>query len=198
MNTFLGITALLAPDDIDTDLVASANITYCEGYLWDVDVAKDAIRTAMAAAADAGRTVALALSDTLCVNRHRSEWLDLIDDHVDLVFANEAEICALHRTEDRRVASGLTAEMARVVVVTKGELGSEVVTRQEIEAVPATQIDSVVDATGAGDLYASGFLWGMCGGASLRRCAQLGSIAAAEVISHVGARPHTSLAKLVG
>lgn len=197
MNTFLGISALLEPADIDTDLVASAKITYCEGYLWDVEIAKDAIRTAMAAAADADRTVALALSDTLCVHRHRDEWLDLIDDRVDLVFANESEICALHRTEDRHIACQLTTEMARTVVVTRGEHGSEVASGGEVAQVPAAEVSRVVDATGAGDLYASGFLWGVCQGASMSRCAELGSIAAAEVISHVGARPHANLASLI-
>ena len=196
MNTFLGVSALLDPADIDTDLVAAARITYCEGYLWDVDVAKDAMRTAMAAAGDAGRTVALALSDSRCVDRHRSEWLDLIDDRVDVVFANEAEICALHSTGDLDDARDRTAAMAGTVVVTRGADGSVAAAGPLVENVPAAAVPQLLDATGAGDLYASGFLWGLSRGAPLRRCAELGGLAAAEVISHVGARPQVPLSRL--
>ena len=196
MNTYLGTAALLGPLDVDTDLVASAGITYCEGYLWDVQVAKDAIRVAMAAAASAGRTVALALSDSYCVDRHRDEWLELIEDRVDVVFANEAEVRALHSTDDLDAARDLTAEMARTVVITRGARGSVVVRGAELEIVPAAEIPHVVDATGAGDLYAAGFLWGLGRDASLARCAELGSLAAAEVISHVGARPQAALSQL--
>ena len=196
MNTFLGTAALLGPSDVDTALVASAASTYCEGYLWDVQVAKNAIRVAMASAKDAGRTVALALSDSYCVERHRDEWLALIDDSVDVVFANEAEVCALHETDDFGAARKRTAEMARTVVVTRGARGSVVVQGSVLETVPAAGVAEVVDATGAGDLYAAGFLWGLGRGAPLRRCAELGSLAAAEVISHVGARPLTSLSRL--
>ena len=120
MSTYLGTAALLEPRDIDTDLVASAAITYCEGYLWDVQVAKDAIRLAMEAAQQADRTVALALSDSYCVERHRDEWLDLISDRVDVVFGNEAEVLALHSTDDLQAALDRTAEMARTVAVTRG------------------------------------------------------------------------------
>ena len=196
MNTFLGIAALLAPPDVDAEMVASARITYCEGYLWDVQVAKEAILAAMAAAGEAGRTVALALSDSYCVDRHRDEWLDLIEDHVEVVFANEAELCALHRTEDFDEACDRTAEMVRTAAVTRGPRGSVVVHGSGRDAVPAAEIAPVVDATGAGDMYAAGFLWGMSRGASPVRCAELGSLAAAEVISHVGARPQTALSQL--
>ncbi len=196
MNTYLGTAALLEPPDVDTDLVASAGITYCEGYLWDVQVAKDAIRVAMAAAASAGRTVALALSDSYCVQRHRDEWLDLIEDHVDVVFANEAEVCALHPTDDFDTALQRTAAMAETVAVTRGARGSVAVQGSESAIVPAAEIPAVVDATGAGDLYAAGFLWGLGRGASLIRCAGLGNLAAAEVISHVGARPKVALSQL--
>ena len=195
MNTFLGTSALLGPDDVDTGLVASAGITYCEGYLWDVQVAKDAIRLAMAAAGEAGRTVALALSDSYCVERHRAEWLDLIEDRVHVVFANEAEVCALHSTDDLVAARVRTAEMARTVVVTRGARGSVVAEGTTVEEVPAASVPQVVDATGAGDMYAAGFLWGLSRGASLARCAQLGSLVAAEVVSHVGARPLVPLSE---
>ena len=196
MNTYLGTAALLEPSDVDTDLVASAGITYCEGYLWDVQVAKDAIRVAVAAAASAGRTVALALSDSFCVDRHRDEWLDLIEDRVDVVLANEAEVCALHCTDDLGAARDRTAKMARTVAITRGARGSVAVQGSEVVTVPAAEIPDVVDATGAGDLYAAGFLWGLSRGVPLARCAELGSLAAAEVISHVGARPKTALAQL--
>ncbi|MXW97535.1 MAG: adenosine kinase [Acidimicrobiaceae bacterium] len=196
MNTYLGTAALLGPPDVDTDLVASAGITYCEGYLWDVQVAKDAIRVAMAAAASAGRTVALALSDSYCVERHRDEWLDLIEDRVDVVFANEAEVCALHPADDFDSALRRTAAMAKTVAVTRGARGSVAVQGSESATVPAAEIPAVVDATGAGDLYAAGFLWGLSRGAPLIRCAGLGNLAAAEVISHVGARPKVALSQL--
>ena len=198
MNTFLGVSARLEPADIDTDLVASARITYCEGYLWDVEAAKEAIRTAMAAASRAGRTVALALSDSYCVDRHRSEWLELIEDCVDVVFGNEAEICALHSSDDLDHALARTAAMAATVVATRGARGSVVASGSRVETVPASPVARVVDATGAGDLYASGFLWGLGRGAPLRRCAALGSLAAAEVIGSVGARPRAPLARLCG
>ena len=197
MNTYLGIAALLAPPDVDTDLVASARITYCEGYLWDVQVAKEAILVAMAAAGQAGRTVALALSDSYCVERHLDEWLDLIDDRVDVVFANEAELCALHSTDDFAEACDRTAEMVRTAAVTRGRRGSVAVQGAGRDAVPAAEIAEVVDATGAGDMYAAGFLWAMSRGAPPVRCAELGSLAAAEVISHVGARPRTELSQLL-
>ncbi len=198
MNTYLGMAALLDPSDVDTDLVASAAITYCEGYLWDVRAAKDAIRLAMEAACDAGRTVALALSDSFCVERHREEWLDLIEDRVDVVLANEAEVCALHCTDDFGAARDRTAEMAHTVAITRGARGSVVAQGSIREAVPAVKVTvpQLVDATGAGDLYASGFLWGLGRGAPAVRCAELGSRAAAEAISHVGARPMTALSEL--
>ena len=196
MNTFLGISALLGPPDVDTDLVASAGITYCEGYLWDVQVAKEAIRVAVAAAGEAGRTVALALSDSYCVERHRDEWLDLIEDHVDVVFANEAEVCSLHSTDDFAAALRRTAGMVSMVSITRGARGSVVVQGAARDDILAVEIAPVVDATGAGDMYAAGFLWGMGRGAPPVRCAELGSLAAAEVISHVGARPQTALSQL--
>ena len=196
MNTFLGIAALLGPADVDTGAVASAGITYCEGYLWDVQVAKDAIRLAMEAAGEAGRTVALALSDPYCVERHLDEWLDLIDDRVDVVFANEAEVCALHSTDDPAAARDRTAEMARTVVVTRGARGSVVAEGATVVEVAAVPVEHVVDATGAGDMYAAGFLWGLSQGAPLTRCAELASLAAAEVVGHVGARPQVELSQL--
>ena len=197
MNTFLGVSALLAPADVDTDLIASAAIVYCEGYLWDVEVAKEAIRTAMDAARAAGRLVSLTLSDSLCVDRHRSEWLDLIDDKVDLVLANEAEVQALFETDDPAGARRRLAGVVETAAVTRGPRGSVVVSPAGEAEVPARPVEQVVDVTGAGDLYASGFLHGLAAGAPLVRCAELGSLAAAEVIACFGARPGTKLARFL-
>ena len=197
MNTFLGISALLAPADIDADLIASAGVTYCEGYLWDVDVAKEAIRTAMDAARAAGRLVSLTLSDSLCVDRHRSEWLDLIDDKVDLVFANEAEAQALFETDDPAGARRRLAGVVATAAVTRGPRGSVVVSPAGEAEVPARPASGVVDVTGAGDLYASGFLRGLAAGAPLARCAELGSLAATEIIGCFGARPRTELSRFL-
>ena len=198
MNTFLGTSALLMPADIDPELVASAAITYCEGYLWDVDVAKAAIRSAMDAASEAGRLVSLTLSDSFCVDRHRHEWLDLINDTVDLLFANETEICSLFEIDDFESAAAQASEITEIVALTRSARGSVVVSRGERVEVPAVDVAEVVDATGAGDLYASGFLYGLASGVGLQRCAELGSIAAAEIISHVGARRKARLGSLGG
>ena len=197
MNTFLGISALLTPDDIDEATVAASAITYCEGYLWDVDIAKDAIRRAMAIARGAGRVVSLTLSDPFCVDRHRVEWLDLLEDQVDLVFANEAEICSLFETDDFDACATHIAGMVGIAALTRSAKGSVIMSGTERVEVPAAHVDGVVDATGAGDLYASGFLHGLARGAGLRRCAEMGGIAAAEIISHIGARPHVPLADLM-
>lgn len=197
MNTFLGISAFLSPDDIDEDLVASAAITYCEGYLWDMDIAKEAIRGAMGVAAAAGRTVSMTLSDSFCVDRHRGEWLDLLADKVDLLFANESEICSLFETDDFDHAVREITGMVKISALTRSAAGSVVVAGGERVVVPAAVVDHVVDATGAGDLYASGFLFGLANGADLARCAELGGIAAGEVISHIGARPQVPLTTLI-
>jgi sugar/nucleoside kinase (ribokinase family) len=198
LNTFLGIAAFLRPDDIDEQLVSSAAITYCEGYLWDMAVAKLAIRGAMEVATAAGRTVSMTLSDAFCVDRHRAEWLDLLADSVDLVFANESEICSLFETDDFDVAADRIAGLVEISVLTRSAKGSVVVANGEKVTVSAAAVEQVVDATGAGDLYASGFLHGFAHGADLARCAELGGIAAAEIISHIGARPLVPLSTLIG
>ena len=197
MNTFLGISAYLSPSDIDDALVESAAITYCEGYLWDRPEAKDAIRHAMNVASDAGRIVSLTLSDSFCVDRHRDEWLDLVADRVDLVFANEAEVCSMFETDDFDSAAIQIAEMVEVAALTRSAKGSVIMTGGDRLDVGVTPVERVVDATGAGDLYAAGFMYGLSIGADMGRCAELGSIAAGEVISHVGARPHVELTTLI-
>jgi sugar/nucleoside kinase (ribokinase family) len=198
MNTFLGISSLLEPDDVDEELCADAAVVYCEGYLWDVGSAKAAIRKAMAAAKAAGNKVALTLSDPFCVERHRAEFLELAEQYVDLLFANRAEMCALYEVDDVEEAVDRVRRHCEVAAVTLSARGSLVVTAEERYEVPAWSTGTVVDTTGAGDQYAAGFLAGFARGASLERCGRLGSLAAGEVISHLGPRPQRSLAVLAG
>ncbi len=197
MNTYLGAAQDLHPNDIDAGAVAAAQITYLEGYLWDPPHAKEAFLKAAKIAHGAERAVALTLSDAFCVDRYRAEFLDLIKTGtVDLVFANERELHSLYQTADFDTAVNALRGDAKLAVITRSEKGCLVVTRDETEAVPAIPVERVVDATGAGDLFAAGFLVGLSRGADYRDCARLGALAAAEVISHLGARPETSLKAL--
>ncbi len=198
MQTYLGACVELGPDDVTQDRVAAAQVTYLEGYLWDKAAAKDAFRKAMRIARKAGRKVSLTLSDPFCVERHRAEFLELAERRVDILFANEAEIIALYRAKSFADAMAqLRAHRRRVAVLTRSAKGSVVVAADAVHEAPAEPIDRVVDTTGAGDLYAAGFLYGFTQGRDLATCARIGSIAAAEIISHVGARPEGSLAELV-
>jgi sugar/nucleoside kinase (ribokinase family) len=197
MNTYLGAAQDLHPNDIDPDRVAAAEITYLEGYLWDPPHAKEAFLKAATIAHGADRQVALTLSDAFCVDRYRAEFLDLIRvGTVDLVFANEAELHSLYGTADFDTAIRALRNDARLAVITRSEKGCLVVTREETDAVPAAPVERVVDATGAGDLFAAGFLVGLARGSDLRGAARLGALAAAEVIGHLGARPERSLKAL--
>ena len=196
MSTYLGAAVELGPEDIDTDLVARCAVTYLEGYLWDKPRAKDAFRVAMAAARGAGRRVSLTLSDSFCVERHREEFRALVNDQVDILFANEEEILALTLTRDLGTAVAAVRGRSEIVVVTRSEHGSMVVTADDTVEVPAAPLERLVDTTGAGDLYAAGFLHGITHGRPLAECAALGSLAASEVISHLGARPQADLAAL--
>ena len=197
MNTFLGAAQDLHPRDIDPGAVTSAKITYLEGYLWDPPHAKEAFVKASQIAHGADRAVALTLSDAFCVDRYRTEFLDLIrNGTVDIVFSNEHELHSLYQTADFDTAVGALRADARLAVVTRSEKGCLVVTREETFAVPACPIERLVDATGAGDLFASGFLVGVARGLDLRTSARLGALVAAEVIQHLGARPETSLRAL--
>jgi sugar/nucleoside kinase (ribokinase family) len=197
MNTFLGACVKLCPDDIDVELVQSAQVTYLEGYLYDEPLAQEAFRRAAAVAHAAGRKVSLSLSDTFCVQRHRAAFLDLVSGHVDILFANEAEAKALFDTTELDVALDALKTLTEFAAVTRSAQGSIVMSRDETLAIPAERVERIADTTGAGDLYAAGFLYGLTAGASLAECGRLGSIAAAEIISHVGARPQTSLKELV-
>jgi len=197
MNTFLGAAQGLHPNDIDADAIAGARIIYLEGYLWDPPHAKEAFLKAARIAHDAERDVALTLSDAFCVGRYRAEFLDLIrNGTVDLVFANESELRSLYETADFDTALNALRNDARLAVITRSEKGCLVVTREETDAIPASPIERIVDATGAGDLFAAGFLVGLSRGADNRTAARLGALAAAAVIQHVGARPETSLKAL--
>lgn len=197
MNTFLGAAQALHPADIDADLVAGSAILYLEGYLWDPKDAKDAFVKAAKIAHEAERTVALTLSDAFCVDRYRSEFLHLMRSKtVDLIFANEAELHSLYQTSDFDTAvRALHADVA-AAVVTRSEKGCLVISPKGTEAVPAFPVERVVDTTGAGDLFAAGFLAGLSRGADDRTCGRLGALAAAEVIGHLGARPEASLRDL--
>ena len=197
LNTYLGISAHLGPVQIDDALVASASHLYCEGYLWDMESAKAGIRHAMDVASGAGRTVSLTLSDSFCVNRHRDDWRELLIDRVDVVFGNADELRALYEVDDLGLAADAVAADVDVAFVTLGRHGSLVVAGSDRIRVVADELDhGVVDTTGAGDLYASGVLVGLSRGASLESAARLGSIAAAEIIGHLGARPEANLAAI--
>jgi sugar/nucleoside kinase (ribokinase family) len=197
MNTHLGACIELTEDDIDPALVAAAQVTYLEGYLFDPPRAKEAFRKAAGLARGAGRKVALTLSDSFCVHRYHAEFLELIRDHVDILFANEAEIEALYPDTSLADAAALLAGNVEIAAITRSEQGSLLVRGDERAEVAAQPIAKLVDTTGAGDLYAAGVLFGLTRGKPLAECGRLGSIAAAEVISHYGARPEVSLAGLV-
>jgi sugar/nucleoside kinase (ribokinase family) len=196
MNTYLGASAQLGPADVDTDLVARAQVLYLEGYLWDEPEAKEAYRLAARTAHGSGNRVAFTLSDSFCVDRHRREFLDLVESEVDVLFANEAEICSLYEVDDFDDALQRVQHHCEIAALTRSARGAVIVARDEVHVVDATRVGDVVDTTGAGDLFAAGFLYGLTHGYDLGTAARIGSLAAGEVISHLGARPATSLAEL--
>ncbi len=197
MNTWLGAAQELTPDDIDPAEIAASGIVYLEGYLWDPKNAKEAFLKASHIAHDAGRQVALTLSDAFCVDRYRGEFLDLMRSAtVDLVFANEAELHSLYQTSDFDSALAALRQDVGLGVVTRSEKGCVVATGDKITAVPAFPVEQLVDTTGAGDLFAAGFLFGLVRGAGYENAGKLGALAAAEVIQHIGARPQVSLKEL--
>jgi len=196
MSTFLGASTEFAAEDVDEDLIKRGKILYLEGYLFDKEEAKKAFVRAAEIAQSAKRKVALTLSDSFCVERHRASFRHLINGHVDLLFANEAELLSLYQTEDFDRAVELLRKDASTAAVTRSEKGSVVITPGEVISMPAEPVKKVVDATGAGDQYAAGFLFGFARNRRMRDCAKLGHIAAAEVISHYGPRPETSYRQL--
>ena len=196
MQTYLGACIELGPDDIDPAVIAAAQVTYLEGYLWDPPQAKAAFRKAAKIAHDAGRKVALSLSDPFCVERHRAEFLELLADHIDIVFANESEISSLYQTDFDSAVRQVRGH-CDIAAITRSELGSVVIPGEDVVVQGAEPVTAVIDTTGAGDLYAAGFLYGLTQGRDLGTCARLGGLCAAEIIGHVGARPEANLAELV-
>jgi sugar/nucleoside kinase (ribokinase family) len=197
MATYLGACVELGPEDVDAALVAGAQVTYLEGYLFDPPQAQRAFREAAQIAHVASRRVALSLSDPFCVGRHRAALRDLVDGHVDILFANEAEICSLYETEDFGAAVAAVQGHVAIAALTRSAAGSTILAGGAAHPVAAAPVARVVDTTGAGDLYAAGFLYGLTRGLALPTCGAIGSLCAAEIISHFGARPEARLAALV-
>jgi sugar/nucleoside kinase (ribokinase family) len=197
MNTYLGVSSLLSADDLDEAAIADGAVLYMEGYLYDRDDAKKAFRRAAAVAHDAGRKVSLTLSDSFCVDRHRQDFAALVRDEVDILFGNSAELCSLYEVDSLDEAIDRVRSECELAAVTASEQGSYVVSAAGVVKVPAEPVARVLDTTGAGDLYSAGFLYGYTRGLPLDECGRIGSIAAAEVISHVGPRPLVQLRTLL-
>jgi sugar/nucleoside kinase (ribokinase family) len=196
MSTYLGAAVDLGPRDVADALVADAQIVYLEGYLFDPPQAKEAFYKAAATAHANGQRVALSLSDPFCVDRHRQSFRDLVAGEIDILFANEAEICALYETSDFAAAAEAVRGHVAIAALTRSAAGSVVLAGEETHPVEAARVERLVDTTGAGDLYAAGFLFGLTRGRPLPICGALGSLCAAEIISHVGARPAVDLGRL--
>jgi sugar/nucleoside kinase (ribokinase family) len=197
MNTFLGISTQLSSSDLDPSVIGAGAVLYLEGYLFDRDEAKAAFRHAAAIAHEHGRVVSLTLSDSFCVDRHRVDFQALVRDEIDLLFANEDELKSLYEVNEFDDAVELLRRDCHIAAVTRSEKGAVIVTRDDVHAVPAAPVSAVVDTTGAGDLFAAGFLRGLTQGKDLTTSARIGAIAAAEVISHVGPRPLVPLVSLL-
>ena len=197
MNTYLGASAFLSVDDLDLDLIRAAKVTFLEGYLFDKDAAKAAFRVAADTAHEAGRKVALSLSDSFCVERHRDDFVKLVEEGVDILFANEDEITKLYAVDSYDEGVDAVRGVCEIAAITKGKAGSVVATAEGLVHVEAHQVPKRVDTTGAGDLYAAGFLYGLTQDRPLDECGRLGSIAAAAVIGHMGPRPGMSLAQML-
>jgi len=196
MNTFLGACREMVPDDVDEERVAAARILYIEGYLWDEEKAKQATLKAIAAVKGAGGRIALSLSDPFCVGRFRDEFLHLLDRDVNILFANEDEAKALFQTEDFDGVVAAAKAWGGIAAVTRSAKGCVIVEEGQVHEVPAAPVARVIDTTGAGDQFAAGFLFGLTHGRGLADCGRLGALAAAEVISHYGARPEVPLKDL--
>lgn len=196
MNTFLGASTEINEVDVDAELITNAQITYLEGYLFDKDTAKHAFILAAETAHNAGHRIALTLSDPFCVDRHRSDFLRLVESHVDILFANEEEIKSLFMQDNFEDAANAVSQHVEVAVLTRGDKGAIIRGRGETVAIPAFPVKTVIDTTGAGDQFAAGFLYGFTEGLPLETCGKLGALAAAEVISHTGPRPATNLKEL--
>ncbi|MEN9300789.1 MAG: hypothetical protein RLZZ254_570 [Actinomycetota bacterium] len=197
MSTFLGAASLLEPSDISREVVANGSVLFLEGYLFDRDAAKDAFRVASKFAHESGRKVSLTLSDSFCVDRHREDFMDLILNDIDILFCNEFELASLYQTESFDDALEQLRSDCEFAAVTRDKRGSVVINGSDLVVIEAVPVDQVVDATGAGDMYAAGFLYGFTHGMSIEECGHLGSLSASEVITHVGPRPLVQLASLI-
>ena len=197
MQTYLGACVEPAPKDIDPEIIEGSKITYLEGYLWDPEDAKEAFIRAADIAHNAGNRVSLSLSDPFCVDRHRADFLRLLEGHVDILFANEHEIISLYEVNDFDEALQYVRGHCEIAALTRGEKGSVVVSGDEVHVIDAAPVEQVVDTTGAGDAYAAGFLYGITHHLDLHDAARIGGVAAAEVISHMGARPGEPLGSLI-
>ena len=197
MTTYLGACVELGPADIDPDFIARARLLYMEGYLWDPPAAKDAFRKALGIAHAAGGRVCLSLSDSFCVDRHRAELRDLVANHIDVLFANEDEAMSLYEVADFDTALAAARSDCAIAVLTRSAKGSVVAGDGAVHTVEAAPVGPVVDTTGAGDLYAAGFLLGLARGFELDRCGRLAALTAGEILGHYGARPETDIAPFV-
>jgi sugar/nucleoside kinase (ribokinase family) len=197
MCTFLGASVWIAPSDLDEEMIKNAQVTYLEGYLFDRPRAQQTFRRAAEIAHAAGKKVALTLSDPFCVERHRREFLDLVQGHVDILFANELEILSLYQTEEFDKAAWHVRGHCEIAALTRSAKGSLIVTANDMLEITAEPVTEIVDTTGAGDLYAAGFLFGLTRGRPLAQCGRIASVVAAEAISHLGARPEKNLAELL-
>lgn len=196
MSTNLGAATTLFPDDIDTRLVASSSVLYCEGYIWDVPVTKSAIRVAIQAAKEAGTKVSFTLSDSFCVHRHHAEWLELLDESIDILFGNVEEVMALASVDSLDAAIDWLQGRCEVACITRSELGSVILTGGDVHWIDPAPVVELIDSTGAGDQYSAGVLFGLSIGADPVTAGRLGSLAASEVLGHLGPRPATPLRQL--
>lgn len=197
MNTYLGVSAYLYPADIDPNFVASAQVLYCEGYIWDVPVTKQAIRQAIDAAKSASTKVSFTLSDTRCVERHLEEWEGLLDKgFIDILFGNEEELAVLTGADSLEESLAAVRSCCEIVCATRGREGSVVATPEEVFEIPPFEVSRRVDTTGAGDMYAAGFLYGFTSGLDLASCGRLASLVAGQIVMHEGARPERDLGEI--
>lgn len=197
MNTFLGASVELNADDVDENLISNAQVTYLEGYLFDKEQAKQAFIKAAETAHNAGHRVALTLSDPFCVDRHRSDFLRLVEGHVDILFANEEEIKSLFMQENFEDAMSAVSKHVEIAALTRGEKGAVILNDGKQITIDAAPVENVIDTTGAGDQFAAGFLYGFTEGKDVETAGKLGALAAAEVIGHMGPRPEIQYAELI-
>ena len=197
MCTFLGAGSAIGPDDIKTEQIIGHKIAYLEGYLWDNENAKKAMKKMIEICKKDSQQIAFTLSDLFCVDRHRDSFTELIRNNVDILFGNEEEICAM--TKSTSISDGIdyAKSLNITVAITLAERGSLIIKDNNVIEVPVIVVDKVIDTTGAGDLFASGFLYGLCQNKELSKCGHMASVAAAEIISHYGARPLSKLSNLV-